>query len=110
MTLLLSSVRDGPITSQKALPKPMASTILIFFSPVAKLTFVKLFLSLAATHNWHLHKLDIKFAFLHRDLHEEVFMEQPPGFVAHGGVWSRVSSFKSAIWAETKSSCLVWKF
>jgi len=38
------------------------------FSPVAKLNCIKLFLSMAATHNWPLHQLDIKNAFLHGDL------------------------------------------
>ena len=54
------------------------------FSPVAKLTSVRLFISMAATHDWPLHQLDIKNAFLHGDLQEEVYVEQPPGFVAQG--------------------------
>ncbi|CAH9073771.1 unnamed protein product [Cuscuta epithymum] len=54
------------------------------FSPVAKLTSVRLLISLAATHDWQLHQLDIKNAFLHGDLQEEVYIEQPPGFVAQG--------------------------
>jgi hypothetical protein len=33
------------------------------FSPVAKLTSVRLFIFLAATHDWPLHQLDIKNAF-----------------------------------------------
>ncbi|XP_019237369.1 PREDICTED: uncharacterized protein LOC109217568 [Nicotiana attenuata] len=35
------------------------------FSPVAKLTSVRLFISLVASENWHLHQLDIRNAFLH---------------------------------------------
>ena len=59
------------------------------FSPVAKLTSFQLFISLAATHGWDLHQLDIKYVFLHGDLAEEVYMEQTPKFVAQGGI-SRV--------------------
>ena len=56
------------------------------FSPVAKMAFFRLFVSLAATHNWDLHQLDIKNAFLHGNLQDEVYMEQPPGFVAQGEI------------------------
>ena len=54
------------------------------FSPVAKMASVRLFLSMAAMNHWPLYQLDIKNAFLHGDLEEEVYMEQPPGFVAQG--------------------------
>ena len=56
------------------------------FSSVAKLTSIRLFISLAATHGWDLHQLDIKNAFLHEDLAKEVYMEQPLGFVAQGEI------------------------
>ncbi|RDX86519.1 hypothetical protein CR513_32141, partial [Mucuna pruriens] len=39
---------------------------------------------MAAIRHWPLHQLDIKNAFLHGDLDEEIYMEQPPGFVAQG--------------------------
>ena len=38
------------------------------FSLIAKMTYVRLFISLAATHYRDVHQLDIKNAFLHGDL------------------------------------------
>ena len=54
------------------------------FSPVAKIASVRLLLSMAAMCSWPLFQLDIKNVFLRGDLAEEVYMEQPPGFVAQG--------------------------
>lgn len=45
---------------------------------------MRLFIALAASHDWPLHQLDVKNAFLHGDLQEEVHMEQAPGFLAQG--------------------------
>jgi len=54
------------------------------FSLVAKLTSVRILVSLAATHHWLLHQLDIKNAFLNGVFDEEVYMEQLLDFVALG--------------------------
>ena len=37
---------------------------------------------MTAMRSWSLYQLDIKNAFLHRNLVKEVYMKQPPGFVA----------------------------
>ncbi|KAI3788025.1 hypothetical protein L2E82_00620 [Cichorium intybus] len=49
------------------------------FAPVAKLNSIRVLLSLAANLDWPLHQLDVKNAFLNRELQEDVYMEIPPG-------------------------------
>ena len=45
------------------------------FSPVAKMTSVRVLLSMATISSWPLYQLDNKNVFLHGDLTEEVYME-----------------------------------
>ncbi|RVW96782.1 Retrovirus-related Pol polyprotein from transposon RE1 [Vitis vinifera] len=72
------------------------------FSPVAKLNSVRLFISIAASQQWMIHQLDIKNAFLHGDLEEEVYLEQPPGFVAQGE-YGKVCRLKKALYGLKQS-------
>ena len=50
------------------------------FALVARLDIVRLIVAFAATKGWIVYQLDVKSAFLHGELSEEVYVEQPRGY------------------------------
>ena len=60
------------------------------YAPVAKMNSIHLVLSLVASQHWSVYQMDVKSAFLHGDLHEEIYMEQPPGFVQDSSLVCRL--------------------
>ncbi|KAI5335657.1 hypothetical protein L3X38_025790 [Prunus dulcis] len=54
------------------------------FAPVARLDTIRVVISLAAQKGWTIYQLDVKSAFLHGELNEEVFVTQPPGYEKTG--------------------------
>jgi len=54
------------------------------FAPVARMDTVRLIIALAACKGWDIFQLDVKSAFLHGELSEDVYVEQPKGYVRKG--------------------------
>ena len=54
------------------------------FSPIARYKAICFSLAHAALEDWEIKALDIKTVFLYGELDEEIYMEQPEGFVKKG--------------------------
>ena len=86
------------------------------FSPVVKMTLIRIVLGLTASMNLEVEQLDVKTTFLHGDLEEEVYMDQPEGFKvkgkehmvcrqgAHG-----VQTQKESVWSQAGALTVVQK-
>nr|KYP49551.1 Retrovirus-related Pol polyprotein from transposon TNT 1-94 [Cajanus cajan] len=67
------------------------------FSPVVKLTTVRVLLAVATPNAWPIFQLDVKLAFLHDYLQEQVFIDQPPSCVKIGNE-NKVYKLKKAFY------------
>ena len=47
------------------------------YSPVTRITSIRMLIDIAALHNLEIYQMDVKTAFLNGDLNEEIYMEQP---------------------------------
>ena len=53
-------------------------------APVARIETVRFTIGFAASNGWEIHHMDVKTAFLHGELEEDVYVKQPEGFVIEG--------------------------
>ncbi|CAI5980013.1 unnamed protein product [Closterium sp. NIES-64] len=61
------------------------------FSPIPKMTTLRVLLHVAAHRDYELHSLDFRTGFLQGSLHEEIWLRRPPGFTGSfppGTQWS----------------------
>jgi hypothetical protein len=53
------------------------------FASIARYTSIRVIIALASIFGWKLHQMDVKPTFLNGKIEQEVFVEQPDGFVLH---------------------------
>ena len=73
------------------------------FSPVVRFSSIRLILTIVANLNLELYQMDIKKAFLNGELDEEIYMDQPIGFVTKGQE-HKVCKLKRSIYVLMQSS------
>eukprot|EP00253_Pinus_taeda_P005074 PITA_05074 len=76
------------------------------FAPVTHYTTIRSSVSLGTSQGWTLHQMDVKTAFFHGILREEVFIEQPLGFEVHDKK-THVCSLKKALY-DLKQALIAW--
>ncbi|PNX82738.1 retrovirus-related Pol polyprotein from transposon TNT 1-94, partial [Trifolium pratense] len=73
------------------------------FAPVAKVNTIRVLLSLAANFDWPLQQFDVKNAFLHGELTEEVYMELPSGCNIPEACEKKVCRLKKSLYGLKQS-------
>lgn len=73
------------------------------FATMAWLDTIHLIIALAAKKQWTIYQLDVKSIFLHEKLNEEVFVEQPQGYM-HKGKKQQFYRLKKALYELKQAS------
>jgi hypothetical protein len=76
------------------------------FAPVARYTSSRIIISLAAFFGCKLHQMDVKTTFLNAEVEQEVYIEQPEGFMIHGKE-SHVCKLKKSLY-RLKQALRAW--
>ncbi|GKD98518.1 putative RNA-directed DNA polymerase [Tanacetum coccineum] len=54
------------------------------YSPVTRITSIRMIIAIVALRNLEIHQMDVKTVFLNGDLEEEIYINQPKGFIDPG--------------------------
>ena len=66
------------------------------FAPVARYTSISTIIAIVSAMGWKFQQMDVKTTFLNGIIEEEVYIEQPEGFIVHGKE-SHVCKLKKAL-------------
>ena len=61
------------------------------FAPVAKIDSICLVLAISASKHWEVHHMDVKLEFMHGDIHEEIYINHPKGYITDPYFFSKLN-------------------
>ncbi|KAK4406351.1 Retrovirus-related Pol polyprotein from transposon TNT 1-94 [Sesamum angolense] len=67
------------------------------FAPVARLDTIRALIAIVVNKKWKIYQMDVKSAFLNGYIDEEIYVEQPQGFIAKGSE-EKVLRLKKALY------------
>ncbi|KAH9751848.1 retrovirus-related pol polyprotein from transposon RE1 [Citrus sinensis] len=73
------------------------------FAPVAKINTIRILLSLVVNLDWPVQQFDVKNAFVHGDLSEEIYMDLPPGCSGPERLNQKVCKLKKSLYGLKQS-------
>jgi hypothetical protein len=77
------------------------------YAPVAKFTSIRELIAIGASHDFEMHQMDVKTAFLNGDLNEEIYMTVPEGIDDHDVISSAVCKLNRTLYG-LKQSPRMW--
>ncbi|GJV83947.1 zinc finger, CCHC-type containing protein [Tanacetum coccineum] len=91
-----------PRPSQRSLGFRQKSGIDYFdtYASVARISTIRLLIAMASIHIMIIHQMDVETAFLNDELDEEVYMNQPQGFIMPGNKNKWLAAGKEAEWLK----------
>jgi len=79
------------------------------FTQTNGVDYMETFAPVAKMNTWNLQQFDVKNAFLHGEIEEEIYMELPPGYGEKTATNTVCKQKKGVVWAKTITTSLVWK-
>ncbi|GJR68656.1 retrotransposon protein, putative, ty1-copia subclass [Tanacetum coccineum] len=89
-----ANYKTAMLDPDKAHSKTYGVSTRMTFSPVADIRAIRILIAIAAYYDYEIWQMDVKTAFLNGRLDEDIYMEQPEGYVKYKSIQNRDAIFK----------------